>query len=107
MVLRKDNWICREELISGGRLYISMYERIEANRLKGLFKGGLVSHEEIAHANDTVLNEHRPVCIYKDGVFLLDDVGGLSGFANFLGTVYESEDKVESNELRAWAKRLG
>jgi hypothetical protein len=74
---------------------------------RDLIKGGLVSHEEIVCANDTVLNEHRPVCIYKDGVFLIDDVGGLSGFANFLGTVYESEDKVESNELRAWSKRLG
>lgn len=74
---------------------------------RDLLKSGLVSHEEVDDANEIVLNEHRPVCIHKDGVFLLDDVGGLSGFADFLGSVYESEDKEERNELRAWAKSLG
>lgn len=77
------------------------------NDCKDLLESGFVSHEEIAYANEIVLNEHRPVCIHKDGVFLLDDVGGLSGFADFLGTVYESEDKNERDELRAWAKSLG
>jgi hypothetical protein len=48
-----------------------------------------------------------PVCIHKDGVFLFDDVGGLSGFADFLRTVYESDDKEKSDEHRAWAKCLG
>ena len=74
---------------------------------RGLLESGLVSDEEIAYANEMVLNEHRPACIHKDGVFLLDDVGGLSGFADFLGTVYESEDKQERDEHRAWAKSLG
>lgn len=74
---------------------------------RNLLKNGLVSDDEIARADEIVLNEHRPVCIYKDGVFLLDDVGGLSGFADFLGTVYESEDKEERSELRAWSKGLG
>lgn len=71
-----------------------------------LLESGLVSDEEIAYANEMVLNEHRPVCIHKDGVSLLDDVGGLSGFADFLGIVYESEDKQERDEHRAWAKSL-
>lgn len=74
---------------------------------KDLLESGIVSYEEIAYANEIVLNEHRPVCIHKDGVFLLDDVGGLSGFADFLGTVYESEDKEERNGFQAWAKSLG
>ncbi len=74
---------------------------------RGLLESGLVSHEEIVYANNIVLNKHMPVCIHKDGVFLLDDVGGLSGFADFLGTVYESDDKEESDEHRAWAKSLG
>ncbi|KPU44472.1 hypothetical protein OXPF_19660 [Oxobacter pfennigii] len=38
---------------------------------------------------------------------MLDDVGGLSGFADFLETVYESEDKRERDEARTWAKSLG
>lgn len=79
----------------------------KGNDCKDLLKSGLVSQEEIASAKETVLNEHRPVCIYKDGVFLLDDAGGLGGFADFLGTVYESEDKHEQAGLRAWARGQG
>uniref|UniRef100_UPI00406D458A IS1096 element passenger TnpR family protein n=1 Tax=Macellibacteroides fermentans TaxID=879969 RepID=UPI00406D458A len=74
---------------------------------RDLLENGLVSHEEIVYANDIVLNKYMPVCIHRDGVFLLDDVGGLSGFADFLGTVYESDDKEESDEHRTWAKGLG
>lgn len=54
-----------------------------------------ISYEELDEANETVIIKHKPVCISKDGVSLIDDVGGLSGFANFLGTIYESEDKEE------------
>ncbi|MEG0249383.1 MAG: hypothetical protein RR561_01510 [Peptostreptococcus sp.] len=38
---------------------------------------------------------------------MLDDVGGLSGFADLLGTIYEGEDKEEVFSARAWAKSLG
>ncbi len=31
----------------------------------------------------------------KDGISLIDDVGGLGGFGDFLGTIYESENKEE------------
>lgn len=74
---------------------------------RDLLESGLVSLEEIDYANKTVLNEHRPVCIHKDGVFLLDDVGGLNGFADFLKTIYESEIKEERDDFRAWARSLG
>ncbi|MCK5757600.1 MAG: hypothetical protein KAH14_00795 [Clostridiales bacterium] len=72
-----------------------------------LVENGFVSLDEIAYANDIVLNEYRPVCIHKDGIFVLDDVGGLGGFADFLGTVYESDDKEESRSTLNWAKSLG
>jgi hypothetical protein len=74
---------------------------------KDLLRNGFVSREEIACANDIVLNKHMPVCIHKNGVFLFDDVGGLSGFADFLGDIYESEDREKRNMLRTWSKSLG
>ena len=74
---------------------------------RGLLESGFVSYEEIDYANEIVRNEHRPVCIHKEGVFLFEDVGGLSGFADFLGAVYESEDKEECRGLREWSKGLG
>lgn len=72
-----------------------------------LLENNVVSYEELAEANETVLMKHKPVCINKDGVYLIDDVGGLSGFADFLGTIYESEDKEERADARAWARSLG
>jgi hypothetical protein len=56
---------------------------------------------------DDVLNQHKPVCINKDGISVLDDIGGLGGFADFLGIIYEGEDKEEIANARAWAKSLG
>lgn len=53
------------------------------------------------------MSKHTPVCIHKDGVFVLDDVGGLGGFADFLGNIYESDSKEEQAEYRAWAQSLG
>lgn len=63
--------------------------------------------DELEEAEDIVSSKYKPVCINKDGISVFDDVGGLSGFADFLGIVYEGEDKGESAGARAWAKSLG
>ncbi|MFD1388556.1 hypothetical protein ACFQ4Z_17420 [Oceanobacillus oncorhynchi subsp. oncorhynchi] len=72
-----------------------------------LLHRNLIDQEELAEAEAMVLDKHKPVCIHKQGISVCDDVGGLSGFANFLGTIYESEDRLEKSEMRAWAKSLG
>ncbi len=72
-----------------------------------LVASGALSALELAEAEATVLTEHRPVCIARDGLNVLDDVGGLSGFARFLATINESDDMNEREELREWAKSLG
>ncbi len=72
-----------------------------------LLAGGVLSKEELVEANETVIEKHKPVCIHKDGVFVVDDVGGLGGFADFLGTIYESDDREEQSESRSWAQSLG
>jgi hypothetical protein len=72
-----------------------------------LLASGVVSEEEIAEADETVMSKHTPVCIHKDGIFVLDDVGGLGGFADFLGTIYESKDKEERAGHHEWAQSLG
>lgn len=67
---------------------------------------GAVSEEEIMEERETVVSKHIPVCIHKDGVFVLDDVDGLGGFSNFLGRIYESEDKEERADHLTWAQSL-
>lgn len=87
-----DNWIVK----------ITKYKDCE-----DLLKNNLLAEYELEEAEDIVSNKHRPVCIHKEGISVLDDVGGLSGFARFLGTVYEAEDKEEASAARTWAKSLG
>ncbi len=72
-----------------------------------LLENNDISEDELARAEETVLSRHKPVCLKKDGVSVLDDVGGLSGYADFLGAIYEGDDKEERADYRAWAKSLG
>ena len=68
---------------------------------------GFISKDELLDAEATVLTKHKPVCIHKDGVNVLDDVGGLGGFIRFLTEIYEGEDKEERSDYKAWAQSLG
>lgn len=72
-----------------------------------LLEENLVDKMEIEKAEELVISKHKPVCISKDGLSVFDDVGNLSGFANFLGFVYEGDDKGEMSDRRAWARSLG
>lgn len=72
-----------------------------------LIENGDISIEELKEAVETVTSKHIPVCVYKEGINVLDDVGGLHGFADFLARIYESENQQESAEYRAWAQTLG
>jgi hypothetical protein len=74
---------------------------------KELLQKCYISKDELLDAEATVLTKHKPVCIHKDGVFVLDDVGGLHGFIRFLKEIYEGEDKEERSNYKAWAQSLG
>ena len=87
-----DNWIVK----------ITKYKDCE-----DLLKQNIINEYELEEAEEIVLDKHKPVCINKEGISVLDDVGGLSGFADFLGIIYEGEDKKEVSIARAWAKSLG
>lgn len=66
-----------------------------------------VTQEELETARETVRMKHKPVCLSKDGVDVMDDVGGLSGFANFLKAINEPEDNQEAADLKRWARNVG
>ena len=68
---------------------------------------GFISKDELLDAEATVLTKHKPVCLHKDGVNVLDDVGGLGGFIRFLTEIYEGEDKEERSDYKVWAQGLG
>lgn len=61
---------------------------------------------------EEVLLKHRPICIAKDGIELVDDVGGIYGFCNMLQTIYEAdiydeEEREERDSMISWANMMG
>lgn len=66
-----------------------------------------LSLEELDAAKHKVVTKYQPVCIKKRGLPVLDDVGGLRGFAEFLHHIYESTDPLERKEYLAWGKSQG
>lgn len=82
-----------------------------------LVESGRITQAELDQANVKCREVYRPVMIARDGEMLIDDVGGLGGFANFLEKIHpelkgmdpdEKENaKYEKKELLAWAKSLG
>ena len=53
-----------------------------------------------------VCQNYCPLCISKDGLNVLDDVGGMWGYRDFLVTIHEGS-KEEQEEMREWARYLG
>lgn len=75
---------------------------------QNLLENHLIFEEEIDELETRVLNEHKPFCIHKDGLSVFDDVGGLSGYADFLGVKYEDRfESADEIEMPAWAKSMG
>jgi predicted transcriptional regulator len=72
-----------------------------------LLKSGLLSDGELLEARNTVIEKHRPVCIRQDGMFLVDDVGGPSGFVRMLQILYGIADIEEKRSMQEWAYFMG
>ena len=86
-----------------------------------LIEQGRVSQEQLDEAIAKVHMTYKPVCIAADGLSLVDDVGGVWGYAQFLRsqhpreeTVYWGKDNIPDNgpydekqESLIWAKGLG
>ena len=82
-----------------------------------LVSSGRITQTELDRANVKCREVYRPVLIARDGEMLVDDVGGLSGFCDFLQTINpdykgltpeeKEEAKLEKHDMIAWAKSLG
>jgi len=71
-------------------------------------KGDKVSPDLIEKLQKVVL-DMEPVCVMADGINVMDDVGGLHGYFEFLRTVNSKrpEDLEEKENLRQWARGMG
>lgn len=88
-----DNW----------EVTITKYENYD-----DLLENQLVFEEELKEIESLVIKNHRPYCIYREGISVMDDVGGLTGYANFLGEKYEQINVDEDvPNINAWATSMG
>jgi hypothetical protein len=74
---------------------------------RDLLEMGCVTAGQILEAEAAVADKHRPVCLYRDGLRVMDVVGGLGGFADFLKTIHEGDDADERSSMREWAAEMG
>lgn len=73
---------------------------------KAFDKNNQKVNQVLARKIATVHYERKPICINVDGLSVMDDVGGIHGYVNFLKTIHgKNEDKKE--ELKDWAKWMG
>lgn len=68
--------------------------------------------ESLAEDLEMVVAKHRPICIAKDGLELVDDVGGVGGFCGMLNVIYgcdiNDEEALEEKEsMLEWAGMMG
>ena len=82
-----------------------------------LLESGRLTAEELEEAVHSVHKTYRPVCISQDGYNVMDDVGGIGGYVNFLRSVIRKDDVNTDENLYGqyedrewsldWARMMG
>lgn len=67
-------------------------------------------NEKVSEDLQNTLNEiqylRKPLCVYADGLNVMDDVGGYGGYIDFLETIHGA-DRYAAKEMRDWARQMG
>lgn len=84
--------------------------------IKNGFDPALHTQLQIDRANIKCRELYRPVTLAADGEMLLDDIGGVSGYADFLDVLNDdtsgmneeerAKDKAERKEILDWARNI-
>lgn len=59
-----------------------------------LVRAGRVTQDDIDAEIVAVYNKYKPVCLAADGLPVLDDVGGISGYIRFLRGINQTKEKA-------------
>lgn len=62
--------------------------------------------EEMQNMLEEIFYLQKPICIFADGLNIMDDVGGYGGYIDFLKTIHGS-DVEAAREMRDWARWMG
>ena len=66
----------------------------------------VLPHSIEAREHPEVAYKEMPLCLSRDGLSLMDDVGGIHSYCTFLEDIH-SGDPERQEELREWAKWMG
>ena len=107
-----DQLIYRYDYGDGWKVLISCENAYKGDET-GLWKNMNGEKPDVpADKLEETVTKHRPICIQKDGIELVDDVGGISGFCEMLKTIYEcdmnNKEALEEREnILEWAYMMG
>ncbi|MGI6766285.1 MAG: IS1096 element passenger TnpR family protein [Lentihominibacter sp.] len=62
--------------------------------------------EEMFNVLEEIQYLQKPCCVSADGLNVMDDVGGVGGYIDFLNTIH-GIDKEEAKSYREWARGMG
>lgn len=63
----------------------------------------LVDSTEATPEQTAQVQAEKPICVARDGINIMDDVGGVYGFCEFLEQLHEGEPE-EREQLRQWSR---
>lgn len=99
-----DGWVVKITLAEDYRVayegeYLVGFYDAKGNRAEAVLEKMLTS----------VLERDVPVCVAADGLSVMDDVGGIGGYCDFLNTIHgEGDDFYEdAYETKEWARSMG
>lgn len=84
------------------RVYITRPKNFDT-----LIKSGLITADDFENAKKTVSQLHKPVCLFKDGGPVLDDVGGVYGYYEMLKVIFVNKSKKARTDMLKWAYEQG
>ncbi|MBP5231669.1 MAG: hypothetical protein ILO68_08050, partial [Clostridia bacterium] len=73
-------------------------------RLVDEYAGDIGGIPDLPEEQRRLLEKGQPVCVFADGLPVMDDVGGVWGYCEFLETLH---DPYADPEEREWARDMG
>ncbi len=97
-----------------GYITVAMTEEQVYDEQTPLYKNGEIIEGELAEYIRMLVVNYRPVCIFADGLQVLDDIGGIGGYCEFLlafhgkeNSQFETkEDAKEFASYKGWTGRM-
>lgn len=99
----KDGWDYPNEM---GYVTVSVTDKQVFNSTEVYDQGNKPITGVLRDQVAKVVTSKRPVCIAADGLDLIDDVGGIRGYCDFLLSIHEGSDE-EKTEMKEWAAGQG